>query len=212
VLSRIRWLSAAEFVAGNVGSRHTPRISYGFLQPLIRRGFLEAHGLRYNEQNRFGEDFMLYLTCLLKGARWLITPEAMYRYRIRRGSQTDVQSADDLLRIRLLEHQVLRNDPVVASDPALARALRHHKRKVEHFYYYRAFVDALKAGETKQALRFLLESASGFRHIVLEGLRQGPAVTVKALRGGYRDARSTSSALVSSIKSDDHARPPRQLH
>jgi succinoglycan biosynthesis protein ExoO/succinoglycan biosynthesis protein ExoU len=197
VLSNTRWLSAAEFVAGNVGSRQPPRVNYGFLQPLMRRSFLEAHGLRYNEQNRFGEDFILYLACLLKGARWLITPEAMYRYRIRWGSQTDVQSAGDLLRIRLLEDQLLRNDPMVLSDPKLARAVHRHKAKIEHFYYYRAFTDAVKVGATRQALRLLLESVSGFRYIVVESLRQAPTVTVKALRGGYRDARITSSALVS---------------
>jgi hypothetical protein len=151
----------------------------------MRRSFLQAHDLRYNEQNRFGEDFMLYVACLLKGARWLITSEAMYRYKIRRGSQTDVQSAGDLLRIRSLEDHLLRTDPMVASDPELASALRRHKVKIEHFYYYRAFTDAVKARATKQALRVLLESASGFRHIVHESLVQAPAVTVKALRGGY---------------------------
>jgi len=97
-----------------------------------------------------------------------------------------VQSSGDLLRIRSLEDHLLRTDPIVASDPKLAIALRRHKAKIEHFYYYRAFTDAVKAGATKQALRILLESASGFRHIVLESLVQAPAVTIKALRGGYR--------------------------
>jgi succinoglycan biosynthesis protein ExoO/succinoglycan biosynthesis protein ExoU len=186
VLTGIRWLSAAEFVAGNVGSRRTPRVSYGFLQPVMRRKFLEVHDLRYSDQNRFGEDFILYLTCLLKGARWLITSEAMYRYLIRLGSQTYVQSAGDLLRIGLLEDQLLRNSPMVASDPALARALRRHKTKIEHFYYYRAFTDAVKVGATKQAFLLLFESVSGFRHIALESLRQAPTITIKALCGGYR--------------------------
>ena len=145
-----RWLSAAEFVAGNIGSRYTPRISYGFLHPVIRRDFLMDHRIRYNELNRFGEDFMLYIACLLKGARWWIMPEAMYRYRVSSGSLTDVQSADDLLRIRLLDDELLRNDPMVASDPELARALRRHKSKMEHFYYYRAFTDALKTRDVSR--------------------------------------------------------------
>jgi len=108
----------------------------------------------------------------------------MYRYWIRSGSQTDMQSAGDLLRIGLLEDQLLRNNPMVASDPALACALRRHKTKIEHFYYCRAFADAVKAGATKRALRLLFESVRGFRHVVLESLRQAPTIVVKALRGG----------------------------
>jgi succinoglycan biosynthesis protein ExoO len=185
LLGTARWLSAAEFVSGNIGSRYTPRVSYGFLHPVIRRGFLTTHRLRYNELNRFGEDFMLYVACLLKGARWWITPEAMYRYRVNSGSLTDVQSADDLLRIRLLEDDLLRNDPMVASDPELARALRRHKTKIEHFYYYRAFTDALKTRDISRALRLLLESTSGFCHIALESTLQAPRVAVKALCGGF---------------------------
>lgn len=183
VLPAARWLSPAEFVAGNIGSRYTPRISYGFLQPLMRRQFLHRHGLLYDERNRFGEDFMLYLACLLKGARWWLTPQAMYRYRVRSGTLTDVQSAADLHRIRTLEDRLLREDPLVASDPELASALRRHKAKIDRFYYYRAFTDAVKAGAYSVALRQLLQSAAGFRYILLESMTQTPRLTRKMLHG-----------------------------
>jgi glycosyltransferase involved in cell wall biosynthesis len=181
-----RWMSPAEFVSGNIGSRHTPRVSYGFLKPIIRRSFLETRALSYSEHNRFGEDFILYVNCLLKGARWWITPEAMYRYKIRWGSLTDVQSASDLQRIRSFEQALLSSDPLVASDPELAQSIRRHKAKMDRFYYYRAFTDAIKAGAITRALRLLMESSSGFRYIVLESFTQAPNVTAKALRGGYR--------------------------
>jgi glycosyltransferase involved in cell wall biosynthesis len=186
VLPTGKFLSLAEFVTGNVGSRRSPRVSYGFLQPVIRRGFLQAHDLRYDERNRFGEDFLLYIACLLQGARWWITPEAMYRYTVRPGSLTDVQSAADLLRIRSIEDKLLREEPSVASDPDLASALRRHKAVVDRFYYYRAFSDAVKARASVRALQLLFESASGFRHIVLESMLRAPTITMKALRGGYR--------------------------
>jgi len=189
VLPAPKWMSAAEFVAGNMGSRFTPRVSYGFMQPMFRRRFLKLHGLRYNERNRFGEDYLFALACLLHGARWWLTPEAMYRYRVQPGTLTDVQSAADLMRIRQFEDALLRTDPVVASDQALAAALRRHKRKMEHFYYYRAFTDALKARSFAPALRLLVESVDGFRHIVTEGMLQVPRVTLKALRGGFRQTK-----------------------
>lgn len=186
ILPAPRWMSAAEFVAGNVGSRFTPRISYGFLQPVIRWDFLNRHGLHYNEHNRFGEDYLFALNMLLLGARWRITPKAMYRYRVQSGTLTDVQSAADLMRIRQFEDKLLRSHPLVASDPALARSLRRHKRVMEHFYYYRAFTDALKAGRYAPAAGLLLQSVSGFRHILTESMMQTPRVVGKALRGGFR--------------------------
>ncbi len=190
-----KWLSAAEFVAGNVGNRHTPRVSYGFMQPVMHRRFLETRQINYDERNRFGEDYLLSLACLLKGARWWITPEAMYRYTVREGSLTDVQSAADLLRIRMLEDKLLRENPMVTASPELTQALHRHKAVIDHFYYYRAFVDAVRAGTVSQALQILLESPSGFRHIVLESMAQAPRVTLKALRGGYRDFRPVHATI-----------------
>jgi glycosyltransferase involved in cell wall biosynthesis len=181
-----KWLTAAAFIAGNIGSRWSPRVSYGFLKPVIRRDFLQSHVLCYEERNRFGEDFLLYVACLLRGARWWLTPEAMYHYSVRLGSSTDVQSAADLLRIRSVEEQLLRDEPLIASDSSLVRALRSHKAVIDRFYYYRAFTDAVKARAGSRALQLLFESTSGFRYIVLESALRAPTITMKALRGGYR--------------------------
>jgi glycosyltransferase involved in cell wall biosynthesis len=176
-----QWMSAAEFVIGNIGSRHTPRISHGFMQPVIRRSFLTAHDIRYNEDSRFAEDFMFYLNCLLQGARWWLTPEAMYRYTIRQGSLTEVQTAPDLLRIRSFEQQLLRNHPAVRSDRELRRALHRHKAKIDRFYFYRAFTDAVKAGHPVRASKVLLSDINSIRHIFLESLTQAPRLTRKVL-------------------------------
>lgn len=180
-LPRQQWMSAAEFVIGNVGNRRTPRISHGFMQPIIRPSFLMTHDIRYDENNRFSEDFMLYLNCLLKGARWWLTPEAMYRYTIRRGSLTEVQTAADLLRVRSFEQALLRSHPLVRSDRKLWHALRRHKAKIDRFYFYRAFTDAVKAGRLVHASKILFSGANSFRHIIFECLTQAPSLTRKVL-------------------------------
>ena len=77
----------------------------------------------------------------------------------------------------------------VLADPVLSAALRRHKTVIEHFYYYRAFTDALKARAIAPAVQFLFESPGSFRHILTESALQGPSVVMKALRGGYRHAR-----------------------
>jgi hypothetical protein len=60
----------------------------GFVQPMIRRDLLEAHGLRFPTQIRAGEDFVHYFECVAHGARFALVPEAWYVYRIRAGSIT----------------------------------------------------------------------------------------------------------------------------
>jgi len=180
-----RHLPAAEFVARNIAGRGNPRCSYGFMSPIFRRAFLARHHLFYDGRNRFGEDFMFYVSCLVRGARWWVTPEAMYNYTIRGGSLTEIQSAADLLRIRIFDSGLLNREPLLRADTSLARALRRHKLMIDRCYHYRAFTDAVKAGEVRQALRILFDSASGFRCIVQEGVVQMPAIAAKAWRGGY---------------------------
>ncbi len=191
-----RRLSAAEFVARNIAGRRNPRRSYGFMAPIFRRAFLERYQLRYDERNRFGEDFMFYVSCLVRRARWWVTPEAMYHYTVRSGSLTEVQSAGDLLRIRNFESNLLDSNPMVRAEPALADALRRHKSMIDRCYYYRAFTDAVKAGKIGQARRLLFETPSGFRHIVQESLVQIPVIVAKAWGGGYHGKQPSSRAAI----------------
>jgi glycosyltransferase involved in cell wall biosynthesis len=60
----------------------------GFVQPLIRRDFLQRHRLYFPTAVRAGEDFVHYFECVAHGARFTLTPEAHYVYRIRAGSIT----------------------------------------------------------------------------------------------------------------------------
>ena len=183
-LPHTRPLTGAEFVLGNLGDPRNPRLSYGLMQPMISREFLRRHNLRHDERNRFGEDFMLYVACLYAGARWWITPDALYQYNIRPRSLTEVQTSSDLLRIIQLEEALLA-DPKMADDIAFLDALRRHKAKMDRAYYYRAFTDALKLGRFDVAASFLIASKWSSYYITQETLRQAPVIFRKFARGGY---------------------------
>ncbi len=183
-LARETLLSTAAFIEGNIGSRKYPRCSYGFMQPLFRREFLDRHGIVYDERNRFAEDFLLYIECLARGAKWWVTPEPMYFYTIRKGSLTEQQSSSDLMRLRAAAKRLLA-DPETALDPSLFRAIRRHSMKIDRSYYYRAFTDAVKGRNFPVAARLLFENNDSFNHVVRESLRQTPVILRKALRGGY---------------------------
>ncbi|MBV9655767.1 MAG: glycosyltransferase family 2 protein [Acetobacteraceae bacterium] len=192
-------LSTAAFIEGNIGSRKNPRCSYGFMQPLFRREFLEAHGLIYDERNRFAEDFLFYVECLARGARWWVTPEPMYYYTIRKGSLTEQQSSADLMRLRNATRQLLA-DPQTALDPALTRALQRHSRKIDRSYYYRAFTDAMKGRQFDLAARLLFESGDSLNHVIRESASQAPVILRKAMRGGYWRSRSSGLEAVERVR------------
>lgn len=60
--------------------------SLGYLKPMLRRDFLEQHGIRYDPSIWNGEDFHLILACLAAGARVVFSPAPDYLYTTRRGS------------------------------------------------------------------------------------------------------------------------------
>jgi GT2 family glycosyltransferase len=58
----------------------------GFAKPLIRRAFLEAHGIAFDPELSGSEDVAFYFACVAAGARFLMVEEALYVYRQRQRS------------------------------------------------------------------------------------------------------------------------------
>jgi succinoglycan biosynthesis protein ExoO len=56
------------------------RYDYGYLRPLMRREFLEAQALRYDETLRTSEDLVFYLRMLIAGARAVMLDDTGYIY------------------------------------------------------------------------------------------------------------------------------------
>lgn len=185
VLDAPRALETAEFVQRNVADPDYPDLNLGFSKPLMRRAFLESHGLRYDERVRFAEDFGLYLDCLLAGGRWWLTPEPMYRYRVRPDSLTQVQTVHDLdiLRRRLAG---LQGRADATGDAPLAQLAARHRRVVDRSYYYRSFTDDIKRRSFATAAKTLFGSARSMTLIAEAVMTQLPVITKKLMAGGYR--------------------------
>lgn len=69
------------------------RYPLGLLKPMLRRDFLIRHRLSYDTRFRLGEDFRLYLDCVLAGARFYLVGDAHYLYRHHAGSLSHVGGA-----------------------------------------------------------------------------------------------------------------------
>lgn len=65
---------------------------FGFLQPIMRRSFLESIDLRYPVSLRHGEDLVFYVRALAAGARFRVLPYGGYLYTTPRGRRSGVVS------------------------------------------------------------------------------------------------------------------------
>ena len=94
--NRTETLDLVRFVQGNLTGQRGDRGELGFLKPVIRREFLETQMLSYDEGIRLGEDYDLYVRCLQKGARFVLSHRVGYLAKIRANSLSSRHTTEDL--------------------------------------------------------------------------------------------------------------------
>jgi succinoglycan biosynthesis protein ExoU len=171
---RARRISTLEFVEGNISRPGVRRGEIGFLKPVMRRGFLARHDLRYNEALRLGEDYELYLRALIAGARYTVIEHCGYGAVVRSDSLSGQHRTEDLERLCDADGAI--RTAFRLSSP-VDRALARHERHIRNRYELRAFLDT-KAGDGRvAAIRHLLARPGAF-----------PAVATGILRDKLRRA------------------------
>lgn len=130
----------------------------GYLQPILRNGFLRASGVRFAEGVAAGEDFLLMFESVARGGRFLLTPEAHYVYRRRGGSAS--AGAATAPHYSAANRRLMR---VAAGlgDPALMATLRRRQALLD----YSAFVHALERRRFGTALRHA-HADQGLGHVL----------------------------------------------
>lgn len=150
-LTAPRLVGFDEFVLSNVPSRG--RKELGYIQPLMRRSFLERHAIRYQEHLRLGEDYELYTRALAWGARLLLVPLQGYVAVVRSTSLSERHAEADLLHLREC-------DLVLAQLPGLSQsnrdALRRHYLSVDCRLQWRLLIKAVKARDVRGAVATFL--------------------------------------------------------
>ena len=133
-----RFLDLSGFIDGNISRRGASRGEIGFLKPVMRRAFLDTHGLRYNETLRLGEDYDLYVRALLKGARYKIVHGCGYGAVVRSDSLSGKHRTEDLKRLYEADRAILASQAI--PNEAAAK-LRRHERHIRDRYELRNFLD-----------------------------------------------------------------------
>ena len=161
-------MSFRDFVLGNLSDRKRPRTEVGYLQPVLRRAFLDAHGLRHDESLRLGEDYLLYAMALACGARFRLTEDYGYVAVVRPGSLSHRHTAADL-------HAMLVADGRLALHPGLSaadrEALRAHIENTRRRWVYHCALEAKAAGDLPRALRAVLGHPDSLGYVLVETAR-----------------------------------------
>ena len=104
--------------------------NFGLLKPLIRRGFLEEKELRYSPGMALAEDYALYVSCVIEGAKFFITPEPYYYYHFNEQSASKSPKVEDLRRIVKADDAFLAHS-FLAGRGRARRLLNAHKQATE---------------------------------------------------------------------------------
>jgi len=145
----------AAFVAGNLKIRGTARGELGFLKPLMSLDALNAHGLRYDETLRLGEDYDLYVRTMLAGERMKLTLHPGYAAVLRSNSLSAQHSTDTLGRFaETLAHHLRASG---LSDDVRS-AMRSHLGQVRAKWAHRRFLDLRHVDGPGAAIRFAAAS------------------------------------------------------
>lgn len=148
-----RFLDLAGFVEGNISKRGKQRGEIGFLKPLMRRSFLDSHGLRYNEDLRLGEDYDFYARALARGARYKIIHACGYGAVVRSDSLSGRHRTIDLMRLYEADRAIL---DLPGLSRQAAAALRRHERHIRARYELRRFLDIKSGAGLSAAVSYAL--------------------------------------------------------
>lgn len=155
--SEPRLLDLRGFIEGNISKRGASRGEIGFLKPVMRRSFLDGHGLRYKEELRLGEDYDLYARALVNGARYKIVHACGYGAVVRPDSLSGRHRTLDLKRLYEADQAILATPGLPKESAA---ALRRHERHIRGRYELRRFLDIKAEAGIWQAGLYALANPS----------------------------------------------------
>jgi len=179
LLSKPRFVGFKEFVTSNITSRRRQRGELGFIKPLMRRSFLEAHDLRYQESMRLGEDYELYARSLGYGAKLLIVPPQGYVSVVRANSLSGRHTETDLLNLRDCDRSLAKIPNLSLADKD---ALRQHYLSVDCRLQWRFLILAVKQRNWREALKTFLRPVPVPTYLLRQLIEQAILRTQKKIK------------------------------
>ncbi|MDM7461867.1 MAG: glycosyltransferase family 2 protein [bacterium] len=146
------------------------------LKPLIHRETLNRVGLRYREDITLGEDYLFQTLFTIEAGGCGVLPEALYNYRVHRGS-TYHRRFFDLSQPKRV-YETLLAHPQVRQDGKLLAAVRSDFRRVMLARAYPQFAQAIKRRDWRKAREIYRAAPFVLPHL----LRSLPDALLRRLR------------------------------
>jgi succinoglycan biosynthesis protein ExoU len=162
-------LDLATFVTANISHPTRPRAELGFLKPIMRRAFLQEHGLKYDDSLRLAEDYALYVQALMGGARFHLTSACGYIAIERGDSISSRHAAADLERIIRFDERCIAAGRHLTS--AERRAFAGHRAATQHKLDYQTVLDRKRERGLASGLAALARLPRSHLYVLAQTLR-----------------------------------------
>ncbi|MDC7692773.1 glycosyltransferase family 2 protein [Asticcacaulis sp. DXS10W] len=158
-------ISFEDFVMANLASAQTSRRELGYLKPLMRRQFLRENGLRYDDNVRLGEDYLLYTKALALGAQFILLAAMGYVYVGTPNSLSRRHREEDLLALRDADGEILEAFDLSVSR---RRLMKRHYKDVDAKLAWRKFIRAVKERNAALVVECFSRSYFVSRYVVVQ--------------------------------------------
>lgn len=153
-------LTLADFIGGNVVFEST--FNFGYMKPIFLREYLERHRLRYDENLRIGEDYILLASALANGGRCAVEPAVGYAYHVRKGSISRVL---ELHHIEAMQRADAAFEASNALDTEARKAFTRRTRSLSQAASFLSLVEHIKQRSPLKAIRTALGDPAAVRHL-----------------------------------------------
>lgn len=127
------------------------RAPIGWAKPMFRRAFLQQHKLRYDNGERYGEDWLLLFEALQHGAAMRMIPYSGYVYSLRQSNPTSTTRSDYAALIFIMQR--LTRQYGHTWERRLHRWMAYRSFLFRALPEFGAFVEALKRRNFLVAIR-----------------------------------------------------------
>ncbi|UXS41711.1 glycosyltransferase family 2 protein [Agrobacterium tumefaciens] len=165
-------LTLEDFISSNILFRAT--FNFGYMKPMFRRDFLNVEGLRFREDIRIGEDYILLASALAAGGLCVIEPKPGYVYNIREGSISRVLELHHVEAMMRADQEFLSHYTLL---PAAMDAQQARTRSLRLAHNFLTLVENIKSRSVLGALKTTIRDPA-----VLGHLRMPIAVRLRRLR------------------------------
>lgn len=144
------FVDTAAFLRGNAMFDASARL--GYIKLMFRTSFLRRRGIEHLDEVLIGEDYHLGLSCLLEGARFVVSSESLYKYRVREGSLSYRLCTRDIEQL-IRSHDELRIESRFPGDKAVAEAAGAYRRSLVTARQVAIAIEHAKRGRWQSALK-----------------------------------------------------------